>query len=281
MVSMDSQGRERWQQTLENGHIHSLVADGDGFLAVGLQTRSTAVSGWAVHLAPDGTVRERRAYDSWGDGPMAAVVTSDGYVLAGRNSTNIWLESRNRRWSKRWSRSFDGGHNVDISVIDLLQQPNGFAVLARDSTSTFLTRTDSTGQERWTATYAPSNQTPDATANLANGCVSLWNDEFILAGKTSDGQENGPDAWSARVGQPGTTTPVRTPPKTEISRTRPQSETPSDPRLTSPITASRQRSQTTVSTETTRTTVPGFGIGVSLAALIVGGYASLRQRRRE
>lgn len=282
VVGVDSHGEERWRQTLEDGYIRSLVADGDGFLAVGLWGYTEA-SGWAVHLAPDGTVRERRAYDSPGDGPMAAVVTGGGYVLAGRNSTIIWLEFRNREWSKEWSRSFDVGHENDLVVTDLLQRPDGFAVLARDSTSTYLIRTDNNGEERWTATYGPSDQTSTESANRSNAFIPLPDDEYVLAGATSDEEQTDWNAWSARVGQPSAVTSVETPPPTE-TRTR-HTTTPSGTqtvqRQTSPTSKTRRELQSPETTESTQTTAPGFGFGAIVAALAVGGSAWLRQRESE
>jgi hypothetical protein len=319
VVGTDESGVEQWSDRLDGRRLTALVAtvgvvdgtatptagatadgaadavatprpDSPTVAAVGTDGESGdgESDAWLVTWGADGDRRTDRTLDVPGDGPATVVTDGSGIVLAGTTDEGVWIQRRTARWVVDWTEthSVEGVRGVDDLVVRRGggSAETGYGLLAYDASSAVVLRTDDGGTERWRGRYRAS---PDGQSGGDRGHAMLPvdNDEFVVVGSTAEGPE-GRDWWTARVGEPGESTPASVPeptptaPPTTFPPPRTTAATPGSETESATPTADRSGDGPPVtdvlrSESRSRATGPGFGVVTALAAL--GGWLAIQR----
>jgi predicted secreted protein len=211
LISTDSKGRERWNETYGGPRDDEAVAvgetrDGGLIFAGGTSSRGSGDSdAWLTKTDSKGGEIWNRTFGGSGyDWAFSLDKTGDGgYVVFGETESfgaggkDAWLVKTDAEGNELWNRTY-GGANDDGGRSVVPTDDGGYIVtgftesFGAGGSDLWLLKTDSEGKEVWNVTYGGSrDDIGEAVRQTAGG-------GYVVAGGASaplDGEASAGDAW--------------------------------------------------------------------------------------
>jgi hypothetical protein len=182
LIKTDSNGNEEWNRTYGGSNVDEarsiLAIDDEGYLLTGSTSVGSNYSVLMIKTDPMGVETWKKTYgetEGWAESYAVQHTEDGGYIIAGRQDSDLLLVKTDSYRNKEWKRIFSE-QNATTQANTVLQTKDGGYIIAGGKRSGFynddwLIKIDSTGREEWNKAFGDQNR----------------NDEFDSIKETNDG----------------------------------------------------------------------------------------------
>ncbi|WP_458207677.1 hypothetical protein [Haladaptatus sp. NG-SE-30] len=270
LLKLDGSGSKAWEKTYaapegySTGRLKAVVPTSNGYLLAG-EVDGGSQDAWALRVGNEGELRwQRTRGGSAREAIWAAAGEDDGIVLAGESesgdSRDGWILRYDANGELAWEERF-GGERDDWLDSAMRTDDGGYLFTGATltggigSADGYVVKTDSAGTMQWETVYGSSGWDKPWPAIRAHG------GGYILAGQTSSFDTAGKDGWVLALGPDGQVSG-----STQTTGDETGDSNGSDDGATE-STTSEERASDRTTTQTGKTSLPGFTAPVALVAL--------------
>ncbi len=256
LLKLDGSAGKAWEKTYaapgeySSGRFKAVAPASNGYFIAG-EVEGSSQDAWAMRVGNDG---ERRWQKTKGGSDREAIWAAtggdDGIVLAGESesgdSRDGWILKYDANGNLAWEERYGGS---DVDWLDSAMQTKDGGYLFTGGTLTggigsadgYVVKTGADGSVQWENVYGSSSWDKPWPA------IQAHNGGYLLAGQTGGFGAEGMDGWVLELGPDG-----------QVSESNQMTETES---------GNGSSETTTPTTETGKTSLPGFTGVVALVAL--------------